>query len=110
MRRACCGGLLVCPDQELYQSFKAAVHQVPTIQIADEALEYFDPRRLSEMVDELRADSVVIDLATDTPTAMGLVERCSDQLRHVSIAGIHRTNDPETIFNCLREWRVGVPA
>lgn len=94
--------LLVCPDQDLYQSFKASARQVPGIELAGEAVEYFDPAKLTERVSQFRADSIFVDLASDGSRAMSLIERCSDQLPQVSIAGIHRTNDPEMILNCLR--------
>ncbi len=94
--------LLVCPDQDLNQSFKASAREVPSIEVAGEAVEYFDPAKLTALVGQLRADSIFVDLASNSEKAMSLIERCSDQLPQVSIAGVHRTNDPETILNCLR--------
>lgn len=91
---------LICPDGGLAQALRAASGSVERLEILAEVSDYSAARATVAQLTGL--DAVLLDVGTDRPTALALLRELLEVSPDVSVIGLHRANDPETILQCLR--------
>ena len=94
--------LLVCPDRSLAQQFSSTIAELKALNILADLKEYPTSPVLDQRLKQLRPDAVLLDVATDREGAMFLLSQLTASSPSVPVVGLHRSNDPEAILQCLR--------
>ena len=94
--------VLVCPDAELVKGLQDAVPVVPSLTVADRHEQYPSPSALTESIAGCQATALFLDVSTDRAAALKLLQSMLDSIPELAIVALHRSNDPETILQCLR--------
>ena len=91
---------LICPDSGLAQALRAAGGSAPQLNIVQEIPDYRAAAAQLGRVAHL--DAVLLDVGSDRPRALALLKELMEASEELSVIGLHRANDPETILQCLR--------
>lgn len=91
---------LVCPDAGLAQALRAAGGSVEQLEIVEELRDYESAASQASRLATL--DAVLLDVGSDRPRALTLLKILTEASADLSVIGLHRANDPETILQCLR--------
>lgn len=91
---------LICPDAGLAQALGSASGSCEQLEIVEVITDYAEASaKLGSIV---RLDAVLLDVGSDRPRALALLKDLMDAGPEISVIGLHRANDPETILQCLR--------
>lgn len=91
---------LICPDAGLAQALRAAGSSVEQLEIVEEISDYAAASSQASRI--AQCDAVLLDVGSDRPQALALLKLLMDSGSELSVIGLHRANDPETILQCLR--------
>ena len=94
--------LLVSPNRTLAQRFQQATGRGGSFEILDDLPGYPLPSQLEGRLRQLRPTVVIVDLETDTETALGLVTAASTATPPAFVVGIHSQDDANVIIRSLR--------
>ncbi len=95
--------ILICPDGNLKRQFQAAVGGLAQRLITlAELADYPAARDLAEQVRQRQPDALLIEVGSQREQALELLGQAGHAWPHLSIVALHRSNDPETILQCLR--------
>ena len=94
--------LLICPGRTLAQRLQQATARGSSFEILDDLPGYPVPSQLEGRLRQVRPSVVIIDLETDTETALGLVTAASTATPPVFVVGIHSEDDANVIIRSLR--------
>ncbi|MBI1355339.1 MAG: response regulator [Acidobacteria bacterium] len=92
--------VLVCPDDGLFQALRAARSAAPQFEIVEEISSYAEAAKHAERL--ARMDAALLDVGSDRTEALGLLRRLIEINPDFAVVGLNRSNDPETILQCLR--------
>ena len=92
--------VLVCPDNGLLQALHAARGVTPQLEIVEEQTSYADAETHAERL--ARHDAALLDVGSDRQTALNLLRRLLEINPELAVVALNRSNDPETILQCLR--------
>jgi pilus assembly protein CpaE len=96
-------GILICPDGDLKRQFQAALGGWgQRLAIVAELPDYPAARTLSEQLRQHPPDVLLIDVGTQRERALELLGKTGHEFPSLSVVALHRSNDPETILQCLR--------
>ncbi len=94
--------LLISPSRPLAQRLQQATARGSSFEILDDMPGYPLPSQLEGRLRQLRPAVVIVDLETDTETALGLVTAASTATPPVFVVGIHSSDDANVIMSSLR--------
>jgi pilus assembly protein CpaE len=101
-REPALAAIIICPDVELARQLQQAVAALPHVRIVSQLAEYPGASELVSQVRQLHPEAILLDVGSDRQKALQILGQVADQLPHLSTVGLHRSNDPETILQCLR--------
>ena len=95
--------ILICPDGNLKRQFQASLaalaqRLVTLVELAD----YPSARDLAEQLRQRHPDALLIEVGTQRDRALELLGKIGPEWPNLSVVALHRSNDPETILQCLR--------
>jgi len=93
--------LLICPDPQLSERFKAAVSQKQSMRLVDEDSSYPDASRWTTRLRQSRPDAVFIDVVSDPDKAIELIT-LSAESPSIVIVGLLPGEDANVILRALR--------
>ena len=94
--------LLICPDSNLSRQFQEACASLERFTVGLELKDYPSPARLSDRIRQSQADAVLLDVGSNRATALALAGLFLDHWPSVAAVGVHQSNDPEAILQCMR--------
>ena len=94
--------LLISPSRTLAERLQQATARGSSFEILDDLPGYPVPSQLENRLRQVRPSVVIIDLETDTDTALGLVTAASTSTPPVFVVGIHSEDDANVIMSSLR--------
>lgn len=94
--------LLICPSRTLAQRLQQATARGSSFEILDDLPGYPLPSQLEGRLRQMRPSVVIIDLETDTDSALGLVTAASTATPPVFVVGVHSEDDANVIIRSLR--------
>ena len=92
--------LLVCPDKGLAQGLRPATSAAPQLVLASSVSSYPASHQLVESLDGF--DALALDVGSDRGAALALLKSVIEERPEVAVIALARSNDPETILQCLR--------
>lgn len=95
-------GVLVCPNTALARQFTAAIPDTRTLNIISDLTQYPPGQQLEARLRQLRPDVLLVDLSTDTETAIELIALVSSFKPTIYVVGLHDNNDAAVIIRSLR--------
>ena len=94
--------LLICPDAGLSQALQAASAAVAELNFVAVDEKYPDGATLASLAAQHGLDAIFLDVGQNRQAALALVTDLTERSTQLSVVGIDRSNDPETILHCLR--------
>lgn len=94
--------VLVCVDADLGRQFMDAAAAAPQLSIETVWNQYPPAGQFSDRLRRIAPQAVLIDVSSDRERALALVSEAVNCGPQISAIGISRSNDPETILQCLR--------
>ena len=95
--------ILICPDGELKRQFQSTVAGLGQRLVTIAELgDYPAGRALGEQLRQRHPDALLIDVGTQRDRALELLGLMGRDWPNLSVVALHRSNDPETILQCLR--------
>ena len=94
--------LLICPDSDLSRQVQHACAAIDGFTIAVELSDYPSPSQLSDRIRQSQVDAVLLDVGTSRVTALALASLFLDHWPSVTAVGLHQSNDPDAILQCMR--------
>lgn len=94
--------ILVCPDRALAQEFSTTIAEMKTLNILADLKEYPAAGVLEQRLKHLRPDAVLMDVGTEREASLFLLTQLAAANPALSVIGLCRNNDPDTILQCLR--------
>jgi len=98
--------LLIAPDRDLAQKFLETLPQTRGFQILADLKNYPPTETLEIRARQLKPQVILLDLATDSQTAVGLVRFIASLNPAIHVVGLHTHNDSQTILQSLRAGAV----
>ncbi|MEZ5391826.1 MAG: hypothetical protein R2724_02875 [Bryobacterales bacterium] len=92
--------LLVCPDQGLAQALRPAVSAAPQLVLAEMLTAYPAPRTLTDKLSGF--DALALDVGSNRVEALALLKVALETRPEIAVIALARTNEPDTILQCLR--------
>jgi pilus assembly protein CpaE len=94
--------LLIAPHRELARQFLTTLPQTRAFQILADLKDYPPRQTLEIRARQLKPSVILVDLATDLPTAVELVRSVASLNPRVHAVGLHMQNDSQAILQSLR--------
>ncbi|MBI3695095.1 MAG: AAA family ATPase [Acidobacteria bacterium] len=94
--------VLICPDRTLAQQFSNTIAELKTLSIVADLKEYPTAPALDQRLNQVQPDVAVLEVGSDRTTALALLSHVVAAHSGLSVIGLHSSNDPETILQCLR--------
>jgi pilus assembly protein CpaE len=95
--------ILICPDGELKRQFQSTVAGLgQRLLTVAELHDYPTARDLAEQLRQRHPDVLLVDVGTQRDRALELLGQMGRDWTDLSVVALHRSNDPETILQCLR--------
>jgi pilus assembly protein CpaE len=95
--------ILICPDGELKRQFQSTVASLgPRLVTIAELRDYPAAGDLAELLGQRHPDALLIDVGSQRDRAVELLAHVGHDWPDLSVVALHRSNDPETILQCLR--------
>jgi Flp pilus assembly CpaE family ATPase len=101
-REAAVTSILVSPDRELANQFLAAVQDQRGFEVLAELKEYPSPNTLDIRIRQTRPEAVLVDVASNLESAIGLIEFLSSMEPPVLAVGLHWRNESDSVIRVLR--------
>lgn len=95
-------GVLICPDGELARVFAEAATASQRLIVQERQTVYPPARAVTETAAAAQATAVFVDVGTDRAQAVKLLKAVAADAPQLAVVALNRTNDPETILECLR--------
>jgi pilus assembly protein CpaE len=95
--------LTIIPDRELARQFAESLPVTGGFQILAELKAYPPPQTLEIGLRQLQPEVVLLDLATDLPQALALIDSIAVRNPSIRVIGLHAHNDPGAIVASLRQ-------
>jgi pilus assembly protein CpaE len=92
--------MLICPDTGLAQALRPAASAAPQLVLAAAVSEYPAPGGVVGMLNGF--DALALDVGSDRQAALALLKTVLEARPDIAVIALARTNDPETILQCLR--------
>jgi len=93
---------MVCPDRALAQQFSSTIAELKTLNILADLKEYPTGAALEQQLKQYRPDAVLLDVSSKRDAALFLVSQITAAKPALAVIGLHPSNDPEAILQCLR--------
>jgi pilus assembly protein CpaE len=95
--------ILICPDGELKRQLQSTLAGLgQRLVTLAELRDYPAGRELAEQLRQRHPDALLIDVGSQRDRALELLGQMGHQWPDLSVVALHRSNDPETILQCLR--------
>ena len=94
--------LLICPDPNLSRQFQNACASLDGFTVALEFNDYPTPAQLSDRIAQSQVNAVLLDVGSNRDTALNLASLFLDHWPSVTAVGLHQSNDPDAILQCMR--------
>ena len=94
--------LLICPDPNLSRQFQDACASLDGFTVALEFSDYPTPAQLSDRIAQSQVNAVLLDVGSNRDTALNLSSLFLDHWPSVTAVGLHQSNDPDAILQCMR--------
>ena len=94
--------VLVCVDADLGRQFMDAAAAAPQLHIETVWNQYPPKGQFADRLRRIGPRAVLIDVSSNRDQALALVGEAVNGGPQISVVGVSRSNDPETILQCLR--------
>lgn len=94
--------VLVAPDRNLAEQFRAAASETKVFEILSELKEYPAGATLEMRLRQIQPDVLLIDLASDFATAAALIPAAGAVQPPIQAVGLHYRHDPDVVIQCFR--------
>ena len=102
MKQPALDAVLVCPNRALAQEFSSKASETDGFSVLADLKTYPTPQQIDARLRQLRPDVVLLDLGTDTESAVALVAAISALSPPIHVIGIDSRNDANVIIRSLR--------
>jgi len=93
---------MICPKRELSQQFQTGIARGQNFQIVEDLTAYPTAQQLDSKLRQVRPEVLLLDLGSQTDTALNLVAVASSLSPTVYVVGLHEVNDAGVIIQSMR--------
>jgi len=94
--------VLVCVDADLGRQFMDAASAAPLLHVDTVWNQYPPKGQFADRLRRIGPQAVLIDVSSNRDEALALIGEAVNSGPQISVIGVSRSNDPETILQCLR--------
>lgn len=94
--------LMICPDRGLSQAFQAGTARSQSFQIVEDLTAYPTTQQLDSKLRQLRPDVLLMDLGSQSDSAMSLIGVAASLSPTVYVIGLNQVSDAALIIQSMR--------
>ena len=102
MTRFKMAALLIAPDRKIAEQLRASANEAGTFEIVADLHAYPAPETIETRMRQARADSLMVDVATNLETAVEIIRHAGSLTPQPPVIALHNSNESGAILRSLR--------